>query len=313
MPNSPIPDVPFIASPAWTESAHRHAVQVGRLDRMQPGVLAGTLSPDEPRYARARAANLRRARAASLKCDRSALSHASGCITHDLPVLGKAVTRSCLTVQAGTPLRRLAKVHLHRASIGDILTVNGFPVTPIARSVLDLAREHGVLAGLAAADAALHSEVITRDELYAELAVQERWPGVRRARFVAGFADGRTESPLESLSRLRMFERRLPRPEPQVLICNDHGDIVTRADFYWAEFGVIGESDGAIKWEQDPAARDRRDAKTRLLEELGLIVVRWGWAEAYTFDGVDRRLRLGFARGARPGSPLRNWGVLRPR
>jgi hypothetical protein len=278
---------------------------------MQPGVLAGVLPVGEPRYLAARRANLRRAQAASLRCDRAVLSHASAAIAVGLPVLGKAVLQPCLTVGSGTALRRLASVHLHRATVDEIAAVDGFPVTPTARTVLDLAREHGVLTGLAAADAALHGKLIAHEQLESALVLQERWPGIRRAQFVVSFADGRAESPLESLSRLRMHERGLPPPEPQVLICDEHGNIVTRADFYWDGFGVVGESDGAMKW-KDRAERDKSDRTTRLLEELGLIVVRWGWSDATTFDGVERRLRNGYERGARRGSPMRRWGVVRP-
>ncbi len=226
-------------------------------------------------------------------------------------MLGRAVLKPCLTVGSGTALRRLATVHLHRATIEEILMVNGFAVTPTARTVLDLAREHGVLAGLAAADAALHNGLITREQLEAVLALQERWPGMRRAQFVAVLRRRTCRSPLESLSRLRMHERGLPPPEPQVLICDEHGTIVTRTDFYWGDLGVVGESDGAMKWKHREE-RDKSDTTTRRLEELGLIVVRWGWSDATTFDGVERRLRNGYERGARPGSPLRRWGVVRP-
>lgn len=313
MSNREIPEVPFTAhgtGATWTQAAQRHAVRAGRLERLQPGVVAGVLPADQPRYVRARIENLRRAQAAALACDRSALSHASGAIAWGLPVLGRAVKQSCVTVQSGTALRTLAKVHLHRAGLGDTATIDGFATTWAARTVIDFAREHGIVAGLAAADEALHTGLTSHDELAAELEVQRRWPGVRAARFVTEFAEALTESPLESVSRLRIHQHGLPAPRPQRLICDEHGVIVTRSDFYWDEFGVVGESDGAMKWEKDPAARDKRDEKTYRLEGLGLIVIRWGWPDLWPFDAVARRLRYAFERGARPGSPLRRWHVL---
>jgi hypothetical protein len=227
-----------------------------------------------------------------------------------LPVIGRAVDQPCVTVESGTALRRLAKAHLHRATLGEVLVVNGDRVLPVARSVVDLSREHGLVAGLAAADAALHLELTSVEELAAVLEKQRRWPGIKKARWVVGFADPRTESPLESLSRFRSHQYGLPAPRPQARICDPSGVVITRSDFYWDAFGVIGESDGAMKWENDPDARDRRDEKTYLLESLGLIVVRWGWEIQRNFDPVARRLQLGFRRGARPGSPLRRWSVL---
>ena len=132
-------------------------------------------------------------------------------------------------------------MHLHRATLDEILMVNGFPVAPTARTVLDLAREHGVLAGLAAADAALHDELITREQLEAVLALQE--PLARRAqgavrrglrRRAHGVAAGIAE-PAAACTNADC-----PPPDPQVLICDEHGTIVTRADFYWGDLGVVG-------------------------------------------------------------------------
>lgn len=311
MTTADLPEVPFIGgNTGLTRSAQRHAVRVGRWEPLQLGVFAGTPPPDQPRYVRERAANLRRAQAATLACDRSAISQASAGIAWQLPVLGAAVEQSCVTVQSGTALRALAKVHLHRATLADTAMIDGFPVTGAARTVVDIAREHGLVAGLAATDAALHDQLTDLAGLTAVLEAQRRWPGVRNARFVVDFAEPLTESPLESVSRLRIHQHHLPPPRPQRLICDEHGVVVTRTDFYWDEYGVVGESDGAMKWANDPAARDERDATTYLLESLGLIVVRWGWADLRDFAAVARRLQFAFERGAGPGSPLRRWGVL---
>jgi hypothetical protein len=228
---TPVPEVPFRGSGAGlTQAAQRHAVRLGRLERLQLGVLAGAAPPNQPRYVRGRVSNLRRAQAATLACDRSAMSHASAAVAWQLPVLGAAVEQSCVTVQSGTALRALAKVHLHRATLAETAVIDGFPVTGAARTVVDIAREHGLVAGLAATDAALHDEFTDFAELAAVLEAQRRWPGVRNARFVVEFAEPLTESPLESVSRLRMHQHQLPPPRPQRLICGEHGDVVTRTD-----------------------------------------------------------------------------------
>ncbi len=255
-------------------------------------------------------ANLRAARGAAAACDRAMLSHASAAIAHGVPVVGRAIDQPCVTVGAGTALRSLAKVHLHRATLDEVVAIDGDRILPIARTVIDLAREHGLVAGLAAADFALHERLITDEQLAIVLGQQQCWPGIKKARWVADFADARTESPLESVSRLRCSQHRLPAPRPQARICDPSGAIVARCDFYWDAFGVAGEADGAMKWADDPAQRDKRDEKTHLLESLGLIVVDWGWADLRRFGAVARRLQLGFARGARPGSPERRWSVL---
>ena len=82
--------------------------------------------------------NLDRARAAALMCKRAAISHQSAAIAHGVPTYGD-LARSCLTVPASIPLRRLAKVHLHRATMSemDLVLIGGHSVTVAARTVMD--------------------------------------------------------------------------------------------------------------------------------------------------------------------------------
>ena len=172
---------------------------------------------------------------------------------------------------------------------------------------MDLARERGVPAGVVAADHALRHGIVSRDELGAEFERCARWPGRRAARVTLLMADPRAESPLESLSRVRIAAAGLPPPLPQAWIYDDCGRFVGRADFYWDEFGVVGESDGDMKLTLGaPAVLSGRSRHVDL-GDTGLVVVRWGWSDALHFDATARRLEREFRRGARPGSPDRRW------
>ncbi len=82
----------------------------------------------------------------------------------------------------------------------DVTAWFGVPVTTVARTVGDLARTDPP-AGLMAADAALRHGLVTTAELDRVLVGMAGWPGVRRARVVAGLASPLAESPLESLTR----------------------------------------------------------------------------------------------------------------
>ena len=61
---------------------------------------------------------------------------------------------------------------------------------------MDIARASGFIAGVVAADSALHSHVVVKVEFAIILEECGQWPGVVRARQVLGFADGRAESAL---------------------------------------------------------------------------------------------------------------------
>lgn len=103
------------------------------------------------------------------------------------------------------------QVHHARLDPADVTVHCGVPVTTVARTVVDLARGRSFRAGVVAADAALRMRRCTREELQAVARACRRWPGVMRARDVAGFADPRAASPLESISRVAFHVYRLPR------------------------------------------------------------------------------------------------------
>lgn len=85
-------------------------------------------------------------------------------------------------------------------------------------------------------------------------------------------ADPRRESALESYSYGEMVLAGLPLPELQVRITTPNGDVYP--DFLWAGRMVIGEADGALKYDERGAllAEKRRQES---LEQLGFRVVRW--------------------------------------
>jgi hypothetical protein len=75
-----------------------------------------------------------------------------------------------------------------------------------------------------------------------------RWPGTRQARRAIALLDPRSESPGESVSRVRLHQEGLPAPELQQDRYDEDGRIVARVDFYWEKQRTIGEFDGKIKY-----------------------------------------------------------------
>lgn len=300
----------------WTPAAQRHAVRVGDVERVQRGVISPVTMhpPGTPARRILEAGNLRVAQAAALLCERAAISHQSAAIAHSAPTFGP-IDRSCLTVPSGTALRRLARVHLHRATVtdADVVMIDGYRVLRAERTVMDLAREFGVDAGVVAADFVLHAQLITETELREAFEVCRGWPGRQAARLTFLNADHDAESSLESVSRLRILASGLPAPRLQTEICDLDGRFLGRSDFDWDEYGVFGEVDGDMKYadQEDQVLAAQRDRHSAL-QETGLIGVRWGWSDLFSFDRVVRRLGVAFAHGVRPGSPERRWGLLLP-
>jgi hypothetical protein len=230
-------------------------------------------------------------------------SHQSAAMIHGLDLLSPEpaalVTLTRAPGGAGSRTPRPGIRFRHAAlPARHVVRRQGVRVTSVARTVVDLARTSSFRAGVVTADSALRTAQASRRDLEAVLADCARWPGIGRARQVVAFSDARSESALESLSRVIFDEQGLPAPDLQVWVGGE-GRAVGRADFLWRQFRTIGEADGAVKY-ADPSravSQLRRDARLR---EAGFEVVHFTWAEiTRTADNVAASLRAAFGRGQR--------------
>jgi hypothetical protein len=294
----------------WTGSALAHAVASGALRRLRPGVFAAASPVPVDRHAAARHDLAIAALAAALSNPMGSISHAPAAVLHGLP-LWRQRRVPCLTVPPGF-VGDVEAAHLHRARLpgGHRILLHLVPVTSVARTIIDIGREHGPLAALVAADAALHTGKVDAATLHDRLLECRGWPGVRAAREAINFADGRSESPLESASRYQLNDL-VPTPEPQAWIYDSDGMLLGRTDFLWERFGVVGEVDGLEKYD-DPERESLREEKIRQerLERAGLVVVRWGRADLEDIPLLVARLKDAFARGQQVAGP-RSWHVVR--
>lgn len=158
----------------------------------------------------------------------------------------------------------------------DIVTRGGIRCTSLERTVIDVARTTAVETGIACADAALRMMAVTgqqQDEERAtawraqllERSAASRERGIRQARRIIAFSDGRAQLPGESVSRFRLWQLGFRRLELQVPVPGPTGSP------YWVDFamedaGALGEFDGEGKY-LDPALLGSRTTQQALLEE----------------------------------------------
>ncbi len=193
---------------------------------------------------------LLRDRAAALVCHPDAvLSHTSAARLLDLPLYGvddelSHVTR-CNDSQAGRT-QAILKHHLGALDSSDIIVVDGLRVTSSERTVLDLAREYGFLTGVVAADAALRVGA-SRDILEAAGAQLGTAPGGPAALSVIAAADGRAETPIETLGRLVLINMGITDLELQHVVTFAEGGHA-QCDIYAKELHHVFECDGRIKY-----------------------------------------------------------------
>jgi hypothetical protein len=179
--------------------------------------------------------------------------------------------------------------------------IDGVAVTSLARTLVDLGRIESMANAVVAMDAGLagvrlggYAYAVTAQELLKELARAGSGRGVRSARWAIEFADEKSASPGETLSRLSIARARLTPPVLQQRFVDDEGAMFT--DFWWPDFDVVGEFDGAGKylrkeWMDGRSAADvvidEKRREDRLRRQVSRVV-RWGWDVA----GSPARLGL---------------------
>jgi hypothetical protein len=300
---------PQAVASGWTPSAITNALDRGRMVALRRGVY---LSADvefgtDPKSRRHRLAVL--SAAAVLSQPGSTASHRSAAALAGHWIL-KPSDLACVTIAPG--LRSsAARLHVHRATLelpDDIVSDTLIARTSSARTVIDVARESGVDEAVVVGDCALKRGMTDLARLNLALVGKHTWPGYAQAVQAVARCDGRSESALETVSRLRIEESDLPMPRLQVNIFNRNGFWVARPDFYWEDYGVIGEADGMEKYEKGlPGVLTREKLRQEKLERTGLLSVRWGWRDLDEVDRLFERIKWTFGRGLRPSDPARHW------
>lgn len=178
---------------------------------------------------------------------------------------------------------------------------HGVPVTSVARTLIDIAAHRGFDDGVVATESAYRRRLITPAELKAEVDAVEGRPGILIAREALEFADPKTESVLESISRITMRELNIVMPETQVVLYDDDF-LEIRVDFFWPHLRLVGEADGMAKYSmngRDPMAELRRQRRREeVLRDQDLDIVRWDWRIANQAALLGPRLHSAFARAA---------------
>lgn len=85
--------------------------------------------------------------------------------------------------------------------------------------------------------------------------------------------DGGAESPQESRTRLLLTAAGFPRPQTQILVCDQFGYFIGRIDMGWRELKVGVEYDGPQHW-TDPNRHARDIDRLAELQAEGWIIVR---------------------------------------
>ena len=182
----------------------------------------------------------------------SATTRPRSCTGSELPRSGHVPwSTSRAPRSTATPFAPAIKHHLAPYVPSQVVYVDGLPVLDPARTALDMAREHGLVAGVACSDAALRLGV-TRADLEAARRRMWCWPGSRVMDAAMDLADPGAESWLESEARVFISRLGIGRPRSQFGLTNGERTV-------WCDLRVgrhVFEVDGRMKY--SPATKMAR-------------------------------------------------------
>ena len=241
--------------------------------------------------------HLMRVRAAVLNAEAGyVVSHSSAAVLHGLdcrPHWRELVHLSHPGVRGG---RTEGGVKHHPADVPplQVVTVHGLEATSLARTAVDIAREHGTEDGVLAMDQVL-ARGVRRGAVRQVLEAMAYWPHVTCARAALDLADAGAANLAESLARLLVVELGFGRPQTQVWI-EDGGRracVDLLLDGHAFEFDgrrkYVGDARGGHAPEEVEESLWQEKQREDWLRSLGLGISRIVWADMF---GLRRRETL---------------------
>ena len=167
-------------------------------------------------------------------------------------------------------------VHTETLLSGEVLDLDGMPVTAPARAAFDIGRRTGSrLQAVQRLDALANATDVKLDDVQSVISEHPGARGAIRLRRVLPLVDGGAESPQETRTRLTLIDAGLPKPRTQIRVFDDYGDFVARIDMGYEDLRVGIEYDGPQHW-TNRQQRDRDIDRYRYsaLHDLGWTIVR---------------------------------------
>lgn len=236
----------------------------------------------------------------------------SSAVLHDLPVPNALLQASDIHLlrRVGTDHRVLGDRYVrstkapavritgHALDDLEMVTIANIPSVDQSIAALSASAAMPLDWAVAVLDAVCFQNEAARSRM-ADLVAQ--WPlllGIGMTRRAVPLVRTGAQSPLESISRVRLVSCGLPEPELQVPMHDDQG-LIGYLDMWWPTLGVIGEADGEMKYD-DPRILLAEKYREDRLRALGFAVVRWSWAEIIADPLRVARRIWAAARWARP-------------
>ncbi|MFV2100014.1 hypothetical protein [Micromonospora sp. LOL_024] len=159
-----------------------------------------------------------------------------------------------------------------------LVRLSGLPATDIISTVSDVILHVGRYPAVSVLDSTLNQGLLGEDDLTLIARRIRRRRGAVAARGYLAEADGRAQSPLETRSRLRCVDGRVPPDVLQLKVRDDDGYLLGIGDLGWRASRLIAEADGQGPHGTPEAIFADRRRQNRLVN-AGWKVLRFTWQD----------------------------------
>jgi hypothetical protein len=161
---------------------------------------------------------------------------------------------------------------------GSEVSVRGIATTSPLRTVVDIILTAPRYPAVSVLDSALNRRLVTEDDLSLVPALIRRRRGAVAARRYLTEADGRAQSPLETRTRLRCVDGRVPPDALQLEVRDADGYLLGIGDLGWRGPRIVAEADGRAAHDTpDAVFADRR--RQNRLANAGWAILRFTWQD----------------------------------
>ncbi|MFF0149703.1 hypothetical protein [Micromonospora sp. NPDC005203] len=183
-------------------------------------------------------------------------------------------------------------------SLDDVAEIAGVRATSPLRTVADVLLRVDRYPAVSVLDSALSRGRVNPAQLAVIPSLIRGRRGAVAARACLAEADGRAQSPLETRSRLRCVDGRVPPDTLQLQVRDDDGYLLGIGDLGWRSPRVIAEADGRDAHATPEALFADRRRQNRLIN-AGWTILRFTWRDTLHPDYIPHTVREAIAAAQR--------------
>ncbi len=236
-----------------------------------------------------------------------ALSHGSGVVAHDIDVWDLPLDKVHVTRLDGASgrIERDVVHHEGRAVDDDVVVRHGMKVLRAERCVLEAGSRTTNEVALCLFDSGLRAEAYDEQQLLECHKLLEFWPFMRHLHIPVRMADARSGSVGESRGRWAFRQMGIPCPDLQHEVHDGHGHLLGTTDWWWEQFGLLGEFDGRVKYgrllkpgqEPGDVVFQEKRREDLLRETTGCRMIRFVWSDYGSYRSMFHRFNAIIGRG----------------